>query len=111
MKKLIGLIIMILILSACDENKTNFQREASIYYGSELYKTEIFNRTVSKNDDLLIYKYFSQQDSSKVITIRYDKSLNKLISLTDKFVINKDKKIKNQILKNCMNENVWQHLV
>lgn len=94
-----GFIFIIFFVISC-VNKKDSLREVSIYYGSELNKTETFKRSVSKNKNLLIYRYESQKDSSKVITIRYDKSSKELMSMTDNFIKTKGQNIKEQSISN-----------
>lgn len=77
MKKII-LFLILLSLSGCDENVKSFQRKASIFNGETLIKTEKFEGTISKKDNFFIYKYTSQQDSSKIISIKFDKTSNDL---------------------------------
>lgn len=86
MKKLLGLLVILFIIG-CDTSENEFLREGLTYYGTELKKSESFTGTVLKKENLLIYKYKSQKDTSKVITIRYDIRSKKLLSLTDKFIV------------------------
>ena len=85
MKRIIGFLSIILILSGCDKNETDFQREASIFNGTTLRKTENFDGTIIKKGNSLIYKYVSQQDSSKTIAIKFDKNSGKLYFGTEEY--------------------------
>ncbi|MRT18105.1 hypothetical protein F3C99_14255 [Vitellibacter sp. q18] len=85
MKKIIGFLLLLLILSGCDKNETNFQREVSIFNGTILIRNENFNGTITKKENSLIYKYVSQQDSSKTIVVKFDKTSGKLFFAMDEY--------------------------
>jgi len=93
MTRLIGFLFIILILSSCDEKKTAFQREASIFNGTTLRITENFNAQIIKKENSLIYKYVSQQDSSKTIDIKFDKTSGKLFFGMDEYQKVSERKI------------------
>ena len=76
---------MILILSGCDKNKTDFQREASIFNGITLKQTENFDGIILKKENVSIYKYRSQQDSSKTIVLKFDKTSERLFFGMDEY--------------------------
>ena len=98
MKKIIGFLLIILILSACDENETNFQREASIFNGLTLMKTENFDGIIAKKGDSLIYKYVSQIDSSKTIEVKFDKISERLFFGMNNYQKVNERKINEQVL-------------
>lgn len=98
MKRLIGFLLIILFSSSCDKNKSNFQREASIFNGTTLRKIENFNGTITKKENSLIYKYVSQQDSSKTIVVKFDKISKKLYFGMDEYQKGSNRKINEQYL-------------
>lgn len=98
MKRTIGFLLLILILSGCDKNETDFQREASIFNGTTLRKTENFDGTIIKKGNSLIYKYVSQQDSSKTIVVKFNKASDKLFFGMDEYQKVSDLKIIEQDL-------------
>ncbi len=100
MTRIIGFLLIILIFSSCDKNETVFQREALIFNGITLKKTENFNGTILKKENLLIYKYISQQDSSKSIVVEFDKTTEKLFLGMDEYQKVKERKIKEHNLSN-----------
>lgn len=100
MNRIIGFFLIILVSSGCNENKTDFRREAAIFNGTTLKKTESFDGTVLRKEDLLIYKYVSGQDSSKTISIKFDKTSDKLFFGTDEYEKVSGRKITEQGLSN-----------
>jgi len=77
--------IIVLILSGCNEKNKSFQRKASIFNGITLLKTEKFDGTISKKENYFIYKYISQQDSSKTISVKFNKVSNDLYFGSEEF--------------------------
>ena len=98
MKRTIGFLSLILILSGCDKNETDFQREASIFNGTTLRKIENFEGTIKKKGNSLIYKYVSQQDSSKTIEVKFNKASGQLFFGMDEYQKVIDRKVIEQDL-------------
>ncbi len=98
MTRLIGFLFIILILSSCDENKPEFQRAASIFNGITFRKTENFDGTIIKKENSIIFKYVSQQDSSKTIEVKFDKNSEKLFFGIDEYQKISERKINEQDL-------------
>jgi|SRR5690554_1214152 len=97
-KRIIGILLITIILSGCDKKNTDFQREATIFNGITLMKIENFNGTILKKENFLIYKYVSQEDSSKTISVKFDKSSERLFFGTEEYQKVKGRKINEQNL-------------
>lgn len=98
MKRIISFLFIILFLSGCDKNKAAFQREGSIFNGETLMKTENFDGIILEKEKFLVYKYISQKDSSKTITVKFDKTSERMFFGPDEYQKVVGRKINEQSL-------------
>jgi hypothetical protein len=87
MTRIYLICLLIFGFISCDNSDKNLQREAFIYNGMTFKKTESFVGTLIEKENNLIYNYVSKSDSTKNISVEFNKNTNQLHFGSNEYII------------------------
>jgi hypothetical protein len=86
LKRILSILFLLIFINCSDKNKTESVEINAFIYTSENPKEEKFDFKVDEKKDFATYKYVSQNDTSKIILLKFTKE-NQIFLGPDEFVV------------------------
>jgi hypothetical protein len=86
LKRILSLLLLLIFINCSDKNKTESVERNAFIYTSENPKEEKFDFEIYEKKDFATYKYVSQNDTSKIILIKFTKE-NKIFFGSDELIV------------------------